>query len=115
MANPAKLDLILVSGDDETIELELVDETGAPIDLTGRTYHLEVRHDRLSTGTADCTFACTMLNPTLGVITCFAATTETDNLTPGDTYYWSLLESAAGHASTLITGRVAVLAQVTKD
>lgn len=115
MASPARLDLDLVAGDDEVLEFDLVDDAGAAVDLTGRTYQLQVRSDPKSTTAADCTFTCSMLDPTLGVITAAAAATATHNLTPGDTYYWSLLEYAVGRYQTLITGRVSVAAQVTKD
>lgn len=111
MADPARLDLQLVAGDEEIIEFELVDTAGAPINITGRTYTLEVRANPASTGTADCTFVCVVPIGTDGMVTAAAATTETENLVPGDAAYWSLLED---DEHTLITGRVTVLQQVTK-
>lgn len=115
MSNPAKVDISIVAGDDEVIELELVDTAGDPIDLTGRTYALEVRANPTGTGTADCTFTCTVPTPANGIVLCDGPAAQTDNLVVGDAYYWSLLETVSGDLHTLVTGRVSVLAQVTKD
>lgn len=112
MSNPARVDLQLVNYDQETIEFELVDLQGDPIDITGRTYALEVRANPADTGTADCVFSCTVPVGTDGMVVATAATTETENLIAGDAYYWSLLEDGL---HTLITGRVMVIQQVTKD
>ena len=115
MANPARLDLELVRGDDEIIEIELVDSTGTAIDLTGRSYVMQVRSDPDSTSTPDCSFTCSVSAPTNGRITASAPYTQTDGLKTGHSYWWSLLEVAEGHQSTLLTGRVKVLSQVAKD
>lgn len=112
MADPARLDLQLVNYDEEVIEFELVDKTGTPIDITGRAYQMQVRSTPASTGTADCTFVCAVPEGTDGMVVATAATTETANLIAGDAYYWSLLEDGL---HTLITGRVTVIQQVTKD
>lgn len=112
MSNPAKVDLQLVNYDQEVIEFELVDETDTPINITGRTYQMEVRANPASTSTADCVFVCTVPVGTDGIVLATAATTQTDNLTAGNAYYWSLLEDGV---HTLVTGRVQVIQQVTKD
>ena len=112
MSNPAKVDLQLVNYDEEVIEFELVDTAGDPIDITGRTYALEVRKNPADTGTAECTFTCTVPTGTDGIVEATAASSETENLVAGDMYFWSLLEDGL---HTLVTGRVQVIQQVTKD
>jgi len=112
MSNPARVDVQLVNYDEEVVEFELVDSAGVPIDITGRTYALEVRANPAGTGVADCTFVCTVPVGIDGMVVATAATTETANLIAGNAYYWSLLEDGL---FTLVTGRVAVIQQVTKD
>lgn len=112
MSAPVRLDLTLVSGDDETVVFEFREADGSPFVITGRTYKMEVRTDPADVSAA-CTFTCTVAGAA-GEVTATASETQTDNLTAGDPYVWSLLEDASGTLSTLLTGRVAVIAQVAK-
>lgn len=111
MSNPARVDVQLVNYDEEVVEFELVDTAGAPIDITGRAYAMEVRSNPASTDSPQCAFTCVVPVGTDGVVVCTADTSETANLVAGDAYYWSLLEDGL---YTLVTGRVNVVQQVTK-
>jgi hypothetical protein len=115
MSSPARLDINIVAGDDETVQFVVTTDGTTPVDLTGRNYLMQVRADPAGTNTAECTFTCTVPTPANGTVVCVAADTETDNLTPGQTYWWSLLELAGSVESTLVGGRVTVQYQVTKD
>lgn len=115
MSNPTKLDLNLVSGDDETVQFVITTDGTTPVDLTGRSYLMQVRADPASTNTPSCTFTCTVPTPANGTVLCVAADAETDNLAPGTNYWWSLLEVVGSNESTLVQGRVTVQYQVTKD
>lgn len=112
---PANQSLVVVSGDDETLEVVLTSDGTTPINITGRTYVMQVRADPAGTGTADCAFTCTVPTGTDGKVVCAANDTATSALTPGNAYFWSLLEVAGTTESTLITGRVDVQRQVAKN
>lgn len=111
---PTKLDLNLVAGDDETIQFVITTNGTTPVDLTGRSYVMQVRTVPSSTTTPECAFTCTVPTPANGTVVCVAADTETDNLTPGNVYWWSLLEVSGAGESTLVQGRVNVAYQVSK-
>lgn len=115
--NPFELDIDLVAGDDETIEFVFEESDGTPLDLTGRTFWMEVRKTPQSTGAADCTFTCTVPPPEQdGVVIAEALAAETLGLSPGKAYWWSLLQTtgAAPDGETLVWGRVDVIPKVTK-
>lgn len=112
---PANQSLVLVAGDDETVEVVLTTNGTTPINITGRTYVAQVRNDPSSTGTADLAFTCTVPTGTDGKVVCAASDTLTAALVPGRAYYWSLLEVAGSIETTLIAGRVEVERQVAKN
>lgn len=111
---PSRLDLDIVAGDDETVQFVITTNGTTPVDLTGRSYVMQVRADPAATNTPECAFTCTVPTPANGTVVCVAADTETDNLIPGNVYWWSLLEVAGSGESTLIGGRVQVAYQVSK-
>lgn len=114
---PFELDIDLVAGDDETLEFKFEESDGTPLDLTGRTFFLEVRKTPQSTGAADCTFTCSVPPPAGdGVVIASAVATETLGLSPGKAYWWSLLQTtvATPDGETIVWGRVNVIPQVTK-
>lgn len=114
MAQPANVDLVLVAGDDETVEVTITTDGSTPVNITGRTYAMQVRADPAGVGTAECVFTCTAATGTDGKVTCVAADTQTDNLTPGDGYWYDLVETVGTTTTTLIRGRVTAIQKVTK-
>lgn len=114
MAEPANVDLTIVAGDDEVVQVTITTDGTTPVDITGRTYAMQVRADPAGTGTAECVFTCTVPTGTDGVVTCTAADTQTDNLTPGDAYRYDLVETAGTTTTTLMRGKVNVIQKVTK-
>lgn len=113
---PFPLDIALVAGDDETLEFKFENTDGTPLDLTDRTYFLEVRSTPQSTGPANCTFSCYVPDPELGVVVATADGAATAGMSPGKGFWWSLLQVTAGtpDGETLVWGRVEVIPQVTK-
>ena len=115
--NPFELDIDLVAGDDETIEFLFEEDDGTPLDLTGRTFWMEVRKTPASVGAADCTFTCTVPPPAGdGVVIATAVAADTLGLTAGKGYWWSLLQTTVSEpdGETLVWGRVNVIPKVTK-
>lgn len=116
MSSPARLDLTnIVSGDDVSVNVVIVDDAGSPVNLTGRSYVAQIRSDPASTNTPQAAFTCTTPTPANGTIQMLLPDTESDNLSPSSTYWWSLLEVAGSVMTTLIWGRVTVIPQVSKD
>lgn len=115
MNGPAPLNLTLVAGDDEAVEFTLTSDGTTPIDITGRTYVMQVRSNAASTGTPELAFTCTVPTGTDGKVVCVATDTATSALSIGTSYVWSLLEVANTVESTLIAGAVDVRRQVAKN
>ena len=115
MSNPARLDLTnLVAGDDISITVTIVDDTGTPVDLTGRSYVAQIRKDPTSTTSPDLAFTCTTPTPANGEIQLVASDTATSALSISNTYWWSLLEVVGSVETTLMFGRVTVMSQIAK-
>ena len=112
---PAQQNLTLVAGDDEAVEFVLTSDGTTPVDITGRTYVMQVRATPSGTGTADCVFTCSVPTGTDGKVVCLASDTATSALSTGVSYYWSLLEVAGSTETTLVAGQVDVLGQVSKN
>ena len=112
MAQPAAQDLIITRGDTETFVITIKAEDDSVVDITGRTYRAQIRSKKDST-TISATFTCTVAFPTTGQITCVLSATTTAALTPG-LYYWDFEENASGIVTTILSGEVTVLADVTR-
>lgn len=112
---PAQQNLTLVAGDDEAVEFILTSDGTTPVDITGRSYVMQVRANPAATTTPDCAFVCTVPTGTDGRVVCLASDTATAALSTATTYSWSLLEVAGSVESTLIAGQVDVLGQVAKN
>lgn len=109
---PETLDLTITRGDTETVVVTLSDESEAPINITGRTYTAQMRSTP-SIATIAAEFTCTVTNGSNGELTCILSSADSELLSPGQ-YYWDLQEDASGVISTLLSGIVNVLADVTR-
>ena len=112
---PVYQSMTLVAGDDEVVEFILTSDGEQPLDITSRSYYMQVRNDPSLAGPPECTFTCTVPIGTDGRVVCVANDTQTQNLVPGREYHWSLLEVVSGMETTLITGEVEVERQVSKN
>jgi hypothetical protein len=112
---PAKQNLVVVAGDDETVEFVLTTDGTTPINITNRSYVMQVRQDPSATGAADAEFTCTVPTGTDGKVVCTASDTVTAALDASKQYSWSLLEVAGSVESTLLIGKVDVERQVAKN
>lgn len=112
MAQPADQDLIITRGDTETIVVTIQDESGSVIDIMGRTYRAQIRTSQDST-TVKASFTCTVPYGTDGKVNCVLDADDSATLTPG-LHFWDLEENASGIISTILSGNVTVLADVTR-
>jgi len=112
MPAPATQDLTITRGDTETVVVNLTSDGTTPINVTGRTYTAQLRTTP-EISIISASFTCTVTNGANGQITCVLSSAASALLDPGY-YYWDLQENASGAISTLLSGMVTVLADVTR-
>lgn len=112
MAQPADQDLVITRGDTETLVVTIQDDNGSAINITGRTYRAQIRSSQDST-TIKASFTCTVTGGSSGQVTCVLSATDSATLSSGQ-YFWDLEETASGVVSTILSGNVTVLADVTR-
>lgn len=112
MAVPAKQNLSMTRGDTESVILTMTSNGTTPINITGRTYRAQIRATK-DAGSIDATFSCSVTNGVAGEITCSLTPQQTALLSVG-THYWDLEETNNGVVSTIVSGTVNVLADVTR-
>jgi hypothetical protein len=112
MAQPADQDLTITRGDTETLVVTITTDGSTAVDITGRTYRAQVRSQQDST-TIKASFTCAVTNGAAGQVTCTLTATSSSALSAG-LYFWDLEENASGVISTILSGNVTVLADVTR-
>jgi hypothetical protein len=112
MAQPADQDLTITRGDTETLVVTITTDGSTPVDITGRTYSSQIRTQQDST-TIKASFVCTVTDGAAGEVTCVLSATSSATLSAG-LYFWDLQENASGVISTILSGNVTVLADVTR-
>ena len=112
MAVPVDQDLTLTRGDTETLVITITDDNDTPINVTGRTYRAQIRSSQDSR-TVKASFTCVVTNGAAGQITCTLSAADSATL-PVGLGYWDFEENASGVISTIISGTVTVLADVTR-
>ena len=112
MAAPADQDLTLVRGDTETLVVTMTTDGTTPINLSGRTYRAQIRQAQDSR-TIKASFTCTVTDASNGVITCVLSAADSATL-PVGLGFWDLEENASGVITTVMSGTVTVLADVTR-
>lgn len=112
MATPADQDLTIVRGDTETLVVTMTTDGTTAVNITGRTYRAQIRSSQDAT-TVKASFTCTVTNGAAGQVTCVLSATDSATL-PVGIAYWDLEENASGTVSTVLSGTVTVLADVTR-
>jgi len=112
MAVPATQDLTITRGDTETVVVSMTDSAGSPVVITGRTYTAQLRTTP-SISIISASFTCTVTDAPNGKVTCVLSAVDSALLNPGY-FYWDLQENASGVISTILSGNVTVLADVTR-
>lgn len=112
MAAPARQDLTITRGDTEVVEVTITTDGTTPINITGRTYSSQMRTSPDITAIA-ITGTCSIVSAVNGQMKVVFAASDTADLDPGY-LYWDLQENAAGVITTILSGTVTVLADVTR-
>lgn len=112
MALPGTQDLTFTRGDTEVVSVTVTTDGVVPVNITGRTYSSQIRVSP-DTAVISATATCAVTNGSSGEMTATFAATATADLEPGY-YYWDLQENASGVITTILSGTVQVLADVTR-
>jgi hypothetical protein len=112
MAAPARQDLTITRGDTETVSVTLTTDGTTPVDISGRIYTSQMRSTPDIPAIA-ATAVCTVDDGPAGKLSAVFSAATTAALDPGY-YYWDLQENASGTISTILSGTVTVLADVTR-
>jgi hypothetical protein len=110
---PANLPLNIRIGDTETISVAIKDSTGAPVNITGRTYAAQIR-TTTDAATALATFTCAIVSGAAGTLTATLSATTTAALTAG-LGVWDLQETNSTTVTTLLAGSVTISQDVTRS
>jgi len=112
VAQPADQDLTITRGDTETVVVTITTDGTTAVNITGRTYRAQVR-SQADSSTIKASFTCTVTSGAAGQVTCILSATDSATLSPG-IYFWDLEENASGTVSTILSGTVTVIADVTR-
>lgn len=100
-----------IRGDDFSVIFEMTTDGVTPLNVSGRTYAMQMRTS--PDATTATSWTCTVGGTSSNEVTCTVQDTVTATLTPS-TYVWDLQETASGVVSTLGSGTVKVVADVTR-
>jgi hypothetical protein len=112
-------DNAIYRGDDESITVEVQDDLGAAVNITGRTYTAQIRKNTSLTAPVLAEFDCTITDAAGGIVVCSldAATTSTLKATPlglASSAVWDIQEDNGGVITTLLAGDVEIRGDVTR-
>lgn len=106
-----KANLVIDQGTTYTTDLNLTDENGDPLNLTGYSANSQIRKHYTSSNSV--TFS-TSINATAGVITLSLTANQTANMVGGRYVYDVELTDASNSISRIVEGIVTVTPQVTR-
>lgn len=112
MATPAKQDLTITRGDTETVEVTITTDGTSPVDIAGRVYSSQMRTTP-DIASVSITGTCAVVDGAAGQMTVTFSAADTALLDPGY-LYWDLQENASGIITTILSGTVTVLADITR-
>ena len=108
----ASRDISIYQGDTYAHELRIKDSANANVNITSRTYTGQIRKKRNS-DTVTATFTSTLTNAANGIVVMSLASGSTANIASG-TYVYDFQETNGETVTTLITGTVTVVGEVTR-
>jgi hypothetical protein len=106
-----KANLVIDQGTTYTTDLNLTDENGDPLNLTGYSANSQIRKHYTSSNSV--VFS-TSINATAGVITLSLTANQTTNMVGGRYVYDVELTDASNSISRIVEGIVTVTPQVTR-
>jgi hypothetical protein len=108
----ANLPITIRTGDTETISITIQDENGAAVNIAGRTYAAQIR-STVDSAIVVATFSCSITNAATGELAATLSAATTTALTPG-LGVWDLQETNGTTVTTLLSGPVTVVQDVTR-
>ena len=108
----AERDIEIYQGDTYVHQLSLKDSANAVINISSRTYSGQIRKRR-SSSTITATFATEITDGANGVVAFSLAANITSNIASGS-YVYDFQETNGSVVTTILTGNVAVTAEVTR-
>jgi len=106
-----KANIVIDQGTTYTTDLNLTDENGDPLVLSGYSANSQIRKHYTSTNSVAFSVA---VNATAGVITLSLSANQTANMTSGRYVYDVELTDASNSVSRIVEGIVTVTPQVTR-
>lgn len=98
-------------GDDWTVVFEMLTDGVTPLNVSARTYAMQMRTS--TEATTATSFTCTVGGASNNEVTCTLGNATTVGITPS-TYDWDLQETVSGVKSTIGSGKIKVSADVTR-
>ena len=111
MAVPATYNLKFVRGDTLTLNITITSDGTTPVNIAGRSYRAQIRYEK-NASTIAASFTCTP-NVSTGVVNCVLSAANSATLTDGPAF-WDFEETNTGVVTTILAGKVTVLADVTR-
>lgn len=100
-----------IRGDDFSVIFEMTTDGVTPLNVSARTYAMQMRTS--PDATTATSWSCAVGGTSSNEVTCTLGDSTTAALTPS-TYVWDLQETASGVVSTLGSGTIKVIADVTR-
>lgn len=106
-----KANIVIDQGSDFSTEIDVLDEAGEPVDLTGYTGAAQMRKHYTSSTATDFNVS---INAVAGTVTLSMNAATSSTVTPGRYVYDCELTSSSNVVSRLVEGIVTVTPQVTR-
>lgn len=112
----ASTDLSMYRGDDKSIVVTIVDNSGTAVNLTNGSVFFTINGSRPITdaGSVYQKIVVSHTNPSAGITTISIPSSSSTNFTPGAYWYDVQLKQSTGSISTVVLGRFTIDADVTR-
>jgi hypothetical protein len=105
-------DITIYKGDSYTHEVRIKNSANTAINITGRTYRVQMRQSKASSSIL-LTFATTITNAANGIVTFTLQPSDTSNISVG-TYYYDFEETNGSYVTTLMGGKLVITGEVSR-
>ena len=105
-------DITIYKGDSYTHEVRIKDSLDDPIDVTGRTYRVQMRKSKASESVI-LEFDTSITDAANGVVQFSLSSEDSSNISVG-TYYYDFEENNGGYITTLMGGKLIITGEVTR-
>lgn len=105
-------DIVIYKGDSYTHEVRIRNSSNVAIDITGRTYRVQMRKSKASSSVI-LSFSTSITNAANGVVQFSLSPEDTANISVG-TYYYDFEETNNGYVTTLMGGKMVITGEVSR-